>query len=943
MRKRILFRILVTVLLALIVSAWHILILYPDVSRCYVKISLKSSIIDMTRLYYDRGSGLNESDSRSIALAGDDRFHDYLFMLPNEPIQHLRFDPPNVAGYRLIISHLALVDSSENLLQIINLDQLLPANQIKSFDLSDSKLVIVTGDKANDPQVNIVLPKPFKPPYFRPLLLRLYGQIFLEFLILCGIIWMLTGLIGTFHTKDPRIAALLIAVILLCGWRCWILYKNQSSAYVDISIKSNAFGTIQLFYDTGKWFIDANSVKSALWGDNRYHHYQFTLPNLPIYAFRFNPLTRGGVIAIKDIQIMDGFGRLLHSIDTEIIKPSEQITDFNIQNQEFVFEARGEDYAPKLFIPLEKHLPMNRIITLADFSFLSGIVLEFIIFACLYFFLSFLIKKWWASIEHWLNQSRIVPILLISLLLALLLPALWYSLNTPFALVDDYGISCIIGWIYDGFGPWLKLTFLGDAGGRYRPIFELYNFLSWFLLGPRPALHHAARWLIQFASFYFIIKTLIFFSRNTDTEYIDRKDGNTIDAFLPMLTAAYIFLLFPNQPAARLGPQEVYTVFFLTLANLGLAQMFICRFKENSSDIKWGSIWILVASSIGLSMSKEVNVILLVLFLTAVPILFAGEISSSRFFVAFGALLLILLFTIIRVYAAAKGASYGVAPLSWDLMLTNAIWIGKFLFQTTTSPWLTLIFVGVLIFQFHSLLNSLWQKKIHSGEGFFILLLYGELIILFVTFSTSWTQVIRYWYPLVPILASLMPFGIKQVLTRVKSIPSLNTVSRPGIILFLLFFAFVNYHNFLMQYATQHYTRNVEKKMLDRVTERIRSGDKFVIHYDSSTPEIEMMAHSQIYFTRFLPHYFGINIPIQTEPSKEMQGRYYTIARHPSNTEGCLDEIIKHDWHFCYWWLYGSSIVSGMLQDRSMDPFVVTDWVSVMGKYRWYIYRGGHC
>jgi hypothetical protein len=130
---------------------------------------------------------------------------------------------------------------------------------------------------------------------------------------------------------------------------------------------------------------------------------------------------------------------------------------------------------------------------------------------------------------------------------------------------------------------------------------------------------------------------------------------------------------------------------------------------------------------------------------------------------------------------------------------------------------------------------------------------------------------------------------------------------------------------------------------LDRVTERIRSGDKFVIHYDSSTPEIEMMAHSQIYFTRFLPNYFGINIPIKTEPSKEMQGRYYTIAPHPSNTKDCLDEIIKHDWHFCYWWLYGSSVVSGMLQGRSMDPFVVTDWVSVMGKYRWYIYRNGDC
>lgn len=194
MRKKILFRILGTMLLAFILSAWHTLILYPDVSRSYVKISAKSSILGKAKLYYDRGSGFNEADSLSIALAGDDRFHDYLFILPIEPIKHLRFDPPNVADYRLIINRLAFVDSSGNLLQIINLDQLSPANQIKSFDLSDSELVIVAGDKADDPQINVALPKPFKPSYFNPLLLRLYGQIFLEFLILCGIIWMLMGL-----------------------------------------------------------------------------------------------------------------------------------------------------------------------------------------------------------------------------------------------------------------------------------------------------------------------------------------------------------------------------------------------------------------------------------------------------------------------------------------------------------------------------------------------------------------------------------------------------------------------------------------------------------------------------------------------------------------------------------------------------------------------------
>jgi hypothetical protein len=127
--------------------------------------------------------------------------------------------------------------------------------------------------------------------------------------------------------------------------------------------------------------------------------------------------------------------------------------------------------------------------------------------------------------------------------------------------------------------------------------------------------------------------------------------------------------------------------------------------------------------------------------------------------------------------------------------------------------------------------------------------------------------------------------------------------------------------------------------MLDRVTERIRSGDEFVIHYDSSTPEIEMMAHAQIYFTRFLPNYFGIKIPIRTERLNKTDSGYLTITPIPLNTEGCLVETVKPDWN--YRWLHWSSIVSGILQDRPMAPFVATDWGGIMEKYRWYIYRAG--
>ena len=216
-----------------------------------------------------------------------------------------------------------------------------------------------------------------------------------------------------------------------------------------------------------------------------------------------------------------------------------------------------------------------------------------------------------------------MPIVFFTFPILLLLPALWYSLNTPFALVDDYGISCIIEWLQGGFSAWLKSTFTGNAGGRYRPLFELYSFLSWWMIGPRPAWHHAARWLIQLTSLYFLIRTVTYWGQdNGDAKSPNRR--KSIDYYLPILVTIYIFMFFPNQPAARLGPQEVNTMFFLTLANLTLARMFY-EGLMHAQTIKWKTLLIFMFSSIGLSLSKEVNVTILALFMFTLPVLFVGK------------------------------------------------------------------------------------------------------------------------------------------------------------------------------------------------------------------------------------------------------------------------------------------------------------------------------
>ena len=85
----------------------------------------------------------------------------------------------------------------------------------------------------------------------------------------------------------------------------------------------------------------------------------------------------------------------------------------------------------------------------------------------------------------------------------LYIPALYYSLTTPFSLVDDYVLWKYLH-IFDG------LHTLSDALGakgyevwgdvRYKPAWDIYIGATWKIFGPTPWLHHLARWAMNFGA-----------------------------------------------------------------------------------------------------------------------------------------------------------------------------------------------------------------------------------------------------------------------------------------------------------------------------------------------------------------------------------------------------------------------------------------------------------
>jgi hypothetical protein len=937
MRKQFISTVLAAFIIAAALVLWHTVSLYPDLHRRYFEISLKSPVEDGARLYFDLGHGLSEKNSRGFTLQGDNQYHRYRIDIPVDSIRLFRFDPPTTPEGSIVIDHAAIVDSAGRTIETLDLTKWKPHYQIKYSDLRDGKLTIVTDEKANDPQVFILLSQALpslKPDYVGYLL---KSSILFEFLILFVMLSLPIAWISIWYSKNKRMALILAFIFFIFGLRCWSLYQDRNTPFLELSVKAASTDIMRLYSVTTDGSIDTSKANLVLWGGGHYNTYRFELPTprSPIRSFFFHPTTHGGIVGLRDMRIVDGFGCVLRSIPLGAIKPLEHTNRLRVESNEAIIESHPNTLDPLIGISLQTPFASDPARTFIDSLLLIRIMSEFIFLAIIIVILTFLIDKRGTATQEWLVHGRLIPIIFFTFPVLLLLPALWYSLNTPFALVDDYGMSCIIEWLHGGFSDWLKSAFAGDAGGRYRPLFELYNFLSWWIIGPRPAWHHAARWLIQLVSLFFLIRTITYWKQDNG----DAKGSNkrkSIDYYLCILVTIYIFMFFPNQPAARLGPQEVNTVFFLTLANLTLARMFYER-SMNAPAIGWKTLLMFMISCAGLSLSKEVNVGLLALFLFTLPFLFIGNLLSKRFLVTFGSQLLLLLFTVIRVRAAAGGSDYGKAPLSWDLFYGNAQWITHCIFETWTSRWVSLTMVCVLSVLLYNSFQSLRNKKLPK-ESLFTLFLYIEFLVLFATFCTSWTQAIRYWYPLVPVLALLMAFGFRCILRGSKESPWGLNGMRFAAMLFLIFFALVNYYSLLTQYAVQHNIRQVEKKMLDRVTERILAGDPFTIHYDSSTDEIELMAHSQIYFTRFLPNYFGRRLPIQTAHPKQMGSTYYTIGPNPLDKKACLEEVIAPDWD--YQWLRWSSAVSGTLQGRLFPPSTELNY---MRNYRWYIYKAGNC
>ena len=539
-----------------------------------------------------------------------------------------------------------------------------------------------------------------------------------------------------------------------------------------------------------------------------------------------------------------------------------------------------------------------------------------------------------------MNNSHLRIVLFVATPSLLYAPVLYYSLMTPFGLVDDYGdwqYAYINSW--DNFWNWFHRTFIDFSNvihGRYRPSRALYNAFAWSLFGPVPWVHHLVPWGLHFGAVFLFMAAFRSFSRNQRQENLPvAAERKKIDDLLPLVFLMYVWIFFPNSPSSRLPVQELFTVCCLGSCTWMTALMLSKRGGEKKNISSFSQHVVFHMSYVGLCWSKEVNVAV-ALWILIFYCVFLVSGNNRRKLVCSTPLALIFLHTFGMVYAAWKingvgYKSYGIVPRPAH---ENAIEILEGLFQTETSPVVTvgfaILFAISVIFAVLKVVN-----RNLGNESIFILFLLGQFMTLFSILSLSFGVVLRYWYPLIPVLATLLAFSVKFILKSIRGHHPTITYGGIAILaIFVAFFVAVNSYNFLLQTIIQYSLRHTDQRLISEISHLTARGEYVQIDYPGHEMEDKLLINIPGYL-----NFAGLrnHQPYQTyKNSPKSGGEHFFVTRKklPIVEENRLTIVPQSNFRLLSYTSTVASALQGKPAFSKIDAGVHSlDW------YQWHIYR----
>lgn len=147
-----------------------------------LSVSMQSSVLGHIQIFYDIGNGLNENDSVALPIAKTGDWVEYLFPLPNEPIQYIRIDPLNREGH-FALKEIKIVGEKSQSLDSIMVEKVKPLQMVCNVATKNNIFTADTMADADDPVLFLDLEYPLTNKV-NLLMLGIYGIV----LLICSFI-----------------------------------------------------------------------------------------------------------------------------------------------------------------------------------------------------------------------------------------------------------------------------------------------------------------------------------------------------------------------------------------------------------------------------------------------------------------------------------------------------------------------------------------------------------------------------------------------------------------------------------------------------------------------------------------------------------------------------------------------------------------------------------
>jgi hypothetical protein len=540
-----------------------------------------------------------------------------------------------------------------------------------------------------------------------------------------------------------------------------------------------------------------------------------------------------------------------------------------------------------------------------------------------------LISRYWA---RFFNAFFLEGGVFYFIFVVLLLPMIWYALRTRFALIDDYNSWYGVTWIYPPHNLLdIPANLLFSENNRFRPGFHLYNLLTWFLLGQNYSLHHALRIGLKLLTGWFFWRMIRTWTPKTPAA-----------VHLPSLVFWAVFLFFPNNPEARLAPQETLVTVTLAWLLWGFTRL-VWKYQGDLFACRRLYVELLLAF-VFFTGSKE-----LAIPQSAVTILFLCWISLRKPNRLFGVLpfIAVLILPILRSLAIYNGKTYSANSFTLDPVAKNLFFMLKHMTFFTAQPLFGIIFAVVAVWVIWRILKSVRALRLGKAFKQFVLspcarpeyyrLVLGILVGLqfaasFLIALLSWRIALRYMY--IPMILWILIVALAVELPSGLPLKTRPWITRAVVVLCFLFI-FTNYYNFIYQFADQYYTRANEALVLKDVRIRLERGDTVYV-----VLETEFQYKIRDYFHFFLPFYEKVEFPTLhfVDFAQLNEGGIYYLTLRNTPLAG---HVLERQY------LVSAPSDSLLLFKQfsqvfnfGREPFVeVDDGVLKIGTINWYLYR----